>query len=160
MLNALLENFICKTLWVLNLPLCGPENASVRGRLLLTLSGGKMYFSNDTVHRAKGKTSWPAICLSLDQGHSELRLPAPWCHGGKCVRSWGLGSGKARGNRFLLEGIQHRCCCHWEFPSPVPLCPLSLSLLRSQPSLRMPLSHQAHLLALNLEGLTPSSPFL
>lgn len=74
--------------------LSGSQNTSVRGRLLLMLFSREIYFSNDTAHGAKGKTSWPAICLSLYQGHSELRLPAAWCHGGKCAgaEAWGAAS--------------------------------------------------------------------
>lgn len=43
----------------------------------------RIHFLEDTVHHGKRRTSWPTICLSLDQGHTELRLSTAWCHGVK-----------------------------------------------------------------------------
>lgn len=37
--------------------LSGPQNTSARGRLLLILFSGEIYFSNGAAHRAKGKAS-------------------------------------------------------------------------------------------------------
>lgn len=88
----------------------------------------RIYFSRDTVQNAKGKTSWPTIRLSLDQGHCELRLPTAMVSWRKVWWSKGLGNSEARGNRFLLGGIQDRQCCrHTDSSLPPSLCPLLLS---------------------------------
>lgn len=94
----------------------GPQNTGARGRLLLMLVSGENYFSNDTVHRAKGKTSWPAICLNLDQAHSELQLPAAWCHGGKCAGAEAWGAARRMAIDFSLREFSRDAVIVVSFP--------------------------------------------
>lgn len=161
MLKALLENLICETLWVFYLPLnsCWSLTTRVWGRLLLILFSEEIYFSNDTVHHAKGKTSWPTICLSPDQGHRESRLPTAWCHERKRGGAEAWGTARHVAIDFSLRDLSTDAVVVVSFPH-LYLSALSLVRLLLHPYLLMPFSRWAHLLALNLEGLPPSSGFL
>lgn len=138
--------------------LAGPQTTRERGFLLLMLSSGEIYFSNDTVHRAKGKTSWPAICLSRDRGRRESRLPTAWCHGGKRGGAEAWGAARRVAIDFSLRELSTDAVVVVRFPR-LYLSALTLIHLRLHPCLLMPFSHRAHLLALNLEGLPPGSGF-